>query len=270
MKTICTVALKGGVGKSALSVILAQYAALKKDRRVLFIDTDGQGNSSLTLKTGEHATVSEVTASQMFSESGLTIESDAFVLLQADTAALRVLEQQPDKRNAFATNFRANIEALADQFDLCVVDTAPSTDIRLLSVLVSADFAISPLQLNQEAVSGMGMLLNDPQTGCLAIKEKLNQKLDFLGFLPSAVIQTNNQKTNLTALLSKAGQYMFTSSEGQPMMIRQSTAVPEAMTSGQPLFSTTKTTAREAWKHMVPVFDEILDRMFVTEAQQNA
>ncbi len=269
MKTLCSVALKGGTGKSAISITMAQYAALKKGKRVLYIDTDGQGNSSHTLTKGGHATVSKVHASRVFSDSSLTIESSNFVLLPADTAGLRVLEQQPDKRNAFATNFRTNLAALSGRFDLCVIDTAPSTDIRLLSVLVSADAVLSPLLLTQEAISGMSLLMNDPQTGVVSIKEKLNPNLEFLGFVPNCVVQTNFQKDNLRAVLEKAGQFMFTSASGQPMMFRQTTAVPEAMASGEPIFLNSKSTSREAWKHMRPVFDETLNRLFGTEDPDN-
>ena len=41
------------------------------------------------------------------------------------------------------------------QFDVCVIDTNPNPDIRVIAALASADFVLSPIQLNQEAMDGV-------------------------------------------------------------------------------------------------------------------
>ena len=46
-----------------------------------------------------------------------------------------------------------------------LVDTNPGPDIRVISALASADFVLSPIQLNQEALEGVGALLNHPRVG---------------------------------------------------------------------------------------------------------
>jgi chromosome partitioning protein len=48
-KSICFVNLKGGVGKSTLSVAFAEYLAFVKKQRLLFIDGDPQTNSTAML-----------------------------------------------------------------------------------------------------------------------------------------------------------------------------------------------------------------------------
>ena len=47
-------------------------------------------------------------------------------------------------------------------FDVCVIDTNPNPDIRLIAALASADFVLSPIQLNQEAIDGVRALLQSP------------------------------------------------------------------------------------------------------------
>ena len=49
MKVITTAGNKGGIGKSTISLILAQYLAREKNLKGAFIDLDPQGNSSSSL-----------------------------------------------------------------------------------------------------------------------------------------------------------------------------------------------------------------------------
>ena len=44
-----------------------------------------------------------------------------------------------------------------------MIDTHPNPDIRLIAALASADFVLSPIQLNQEAVDGVKALLTHPR-----------------------------------------------------------------------------------------------------------
>lgn len=53
MKSIATVNFKGGVGKTTVSWILAKYAAEKKDKKVLVVDTDAQMSLTLAVQLEE-------------------------------------------------------------------------------------------------------------------------------------------------------------------------------------------------------------------------
>jgi cellulose biosynthesis protein BcsQ len=53
MKSIATVNFKGGVGKTTVSWILAKYAAEKKNKKVLVIDTDAQMSLTLAVQLQE-------------------------------------------------------------------------------------------------------------------------------------------------------------------------------------------------------------------------
>jgi hypothetical protein len=59
MKGIATVNFKGGVGKTTISWILAKYAAEKRDKKVLVIDTDAQMSLTLAVSLQESGAISE-------------------------------------------------------------------------------------------------------------------------------------------------------------------------------------------------------------------
>ena len=71
-----------------------------------------------------------------------------------------------------------------------MIDTNPNPDIRVIAALASADFVLSPMQLNQEAMDGVSGLLNHERVGLRKIKAVLNAKLVLIGLLPTLVEPT--------------------------------------------------------------------------------
>ncbi|KLB48412.1 chromosome partitioning protein, partial [Xanthomonas euvesicatoria] len=82
-----------------------------------------------------------------------------------------------DGRSEYATNLLSALTEIAPHFDICLIDTNPNPDIRQLASLVVADYVVSPIQLNQEAIDGIGDLLNHPKLGIRKIKATINKKL---------------------------------------------------------------------------------------------
>ena len=96
-----------------------------------------------------------------------------------------------------------------DRLDVCIVDTNPNPDIRVVSALVSADFVLSPIQLNQEALDGVAGLLNHPRVGLRRIKAMLNAKLALIGLLPTMVEATPFQRDNFVQLIEQYSSLMI-------------------------------------------------------------
>jgi hypothetical protein len=86
----------------------------------------------------------------------------------------------------------------------------PNSDIRVIAALASADFVLSPIQLNQEAMDGVSGLLNHERVGLRKIRAVLNSKLVLIGLLPTLVEPTPFQKANFLQVIQ---QY-------HPLMIR--------------------------------------------------
>lgn len=262
MKKLVLANQKGGVGKSAIAVQFAFYLHLKKGLRVLFIDLDHQGNSSKSLAGNSAVTPSKHSAGDILTVKGFSSETTtSFDLYPADNVVLLGLEKQAKKHNEFATNLQAFLKSKEKDYDVCVMDTNPNPDIRQLSALVVSDYVLSPLQLNQESVNGVGDLLNHPTVGFNRIKKAINKKLVLLGVLPNMVEPTKFQQDNFTLFIDKFPHLLISNDKGGFAMIKKSTAIPEAQAGGLPVWEIKKKIARDVFVQMEMSFDLIMKKM---------
>ncbi|MFP1133104.1 ParA family protein [Asticcacaulis sp. W401b] len=263
MKTLVIANQKGGVGKSALVGQFALYAG-KSGLKVLVVDLDHQANTTNALRRNPIVKVLEQASSTLISNSDsvLSPPNVAVALVGADDS-LGGLERRSEHHNRFATTFRRVIET-ASGFDLCVIDTNPNPDIRYACALVTADYVLSPIQLTQEALDGIGGVLNHPRYGLARVRETLNPKLVFLGLLPNLFEKTPFQRRNLELILSRYGNRLLTDDRcqpPQPLALPTRTAIAEAQAAGLFVGEMTKSSARDAWREMKPIFDTLLYRM---------
>lgn len=258
MKTLVLANQKGGVGKSAIGCQLAYYLH-EQNKRVLFVDLDHQSNSTKALKTSKLATVSSLSSTQILSAVETEIEKQAFVLVPADESLLK-FEKQGDLHNAFATHFSNFIKSASAHFDVCLIDTNPNPDVRLIAGMVTADFVLSPIELNQEAIDGIGYLL-----GLIMKVQKVNPKLALMGILPNRVEPTPFQKANFMDLVQYFSGSLIALGEDTSKFafIPTRTAIAEAQAQGVPIWKLSKTSAKEAWREIKPSFVEITRRIGV-------
>lgn len=261
MKTIVLANQKGGVGKSAIAVQFAYFLSVLLGKRVLVIDFDHQRNTSKAIRTGGLATVSALTSSAVLKTKNAGVEHADFVLVAGDPELIK-MEKNAAEHNAYASNLYAFLGAVADQFDVCVIDTNPNPDIRQLASLVVSDFVLSPLQLNQEAIDGIGDLLNHENIGIRKIQATINKKLQLIGILPNIVEPTPFQRNNFRDLSKAFAKLLIPLGSGFAA-IKKSTAIAEAQAAGLPVWKLGKTSAREAWGQMKPVFEKIAQTMGV-------
>ena len=252
MKTLILCNQKGGVGKSAVATLLAYYLA-HRGQRVLAVDLDHQGNFSKPLLLSGRATPAGVTADQLLTSPAPALPTQPFVLVPADRALLG-LERQPALHTPFARQFRTFLAAVNASFDVCVIDTNPNPDIRVIAALVSADFVLSPIQLNQEAMDGVSALLNHERVGLRKIKAVLNPKLTLIGLLPTMVEPTPFQKANFVQIVQQYHPLLIRIGDGPgafASMPRRS-CIAEAQAEGAVLWEMKKTAARDAWHEIEP------------------
>jgi chromosome partitioning protein len=259
MKTLVLCNQKGGVGKSAVATLLAHYLA-HRGQRVLAVDLDHQGNFSKPLLLSGRATAAGVTADQLLTSPAPALPSQPFVLVPADRALLG-LERQPALHTPFARQFRTFLAAVSAAFDVCVIDTNPNPDIRVIAALVSADFVLSPIQLNQEAMDGVSALLNHERVGLRKIKAVLNPKLTLIGLLPTMVEPTPFQKANFVQIVQQYHPLLIRIGDGPgafASMPRRS-CIAEAQAEGAVLWEMKKTAARDAWHEIEPSLRRIAE-----------
>lgn len=252
MKKVVASNQKGGVGKSA---IICQYAHYLNSLglRVLVIDLDHQKNTTKALITGGAVTVANVSAFDMLTKEDQTISNpEAFTLVQA-TPELTAIEKNGTLHNSFATNYQKFLKSVDPLFDVCLIDTNPNPDIRQVASLIVSDYVLSPIQLNQEAIDGIGGLLKQIQ----AINQKLNPNLKLIGILPNIVEPTPFQKDNLKAIVQHFSKYLIKNSDGSYAFVKKTTAIAEAQALGIPTNKLGKTSGFTAWAELKIVFESI-------------
>jgi chromosome partitioning protein len=259
MKTLVLCNQKGGVGKSAVATLLSHYLA-QHGRRVLAIDLDHQGNFSKPLRLSGRATVSTFASDALMTGVPPPLPDQPFVLIPG-TRALLDLERQPALHTPFARHFRTFLAAVDDAFDVCVIDTNPNPDIRVIAALASADFVLSPMQLNQEAMDGVSGLLNHDRVGLRKIKAVLNSKLSLIGLLPTLVEPTPFQKANFLQIVQQYDPLMIRIGDGPGAYasIPRRSSIAEAQSEGAVLWEMKKTAARDAWREIEPSLSRIAD-----------
>ena len=145
---------KGGVGESAIGTQRACYSA-HIGVRVLYLDLDRQRDSANLISRSKLAVVAPFTASQLLRGPPSPLPVGTFVLVASD-GQLSGLEREPANHNDCGNHLAALISANAALFDPCIIDTNPNPDIRYGAALVDADYVLSPVQLNQAALEGIG------------------------------------------------------------------------------------------------------------------
>lgn len=281
MKILVLANQKGGVGKSAVGCQLAYYLNLLLGLRILYLDFDHQKNSTKSLSSSGKVAVAQFTATQLLAGKAAELPERDFVLVPGDDE-LSTLERQPEKHNDFVNALQQFLEKHAERFDVCIIDTNPNPDIRYAAALVNGDFVLSPIQLNQEAIDGIGSLLAHKRYGYRKIKQVVNQKLELIGILPNLVEATPFQKSNFEQLVASFSQLLIpivAKGKKSFAFIPTRTAIAEAQAAGVPLWQLrqavpedqkgktdpatmpVRTSARDAWREIKPAFEEITKRM---------
>jgi chromosome partitioning protein len=265
MKTLLVATQKGGVGKSAVLCQFAHYLHFQLCLRVLVIDLDDQGNSSRSLERAQKATAMGITASTIFMNDDVQIATDLlpFSVVKADEV-LRRLVEQPDEFPRYQANLRRFLDVVAHSIDVCLIDCAPTADLRTVYAQSIADFMLSPIQLSQEAVEGVAETING-RRGVRRIQATLNPALQFIGILPNMVEQTPVQQTNGREVAARFATYLIPDPAvpGRVLTIPRRSSIAEAQAGGLPLWELgrTKTAARDAWREVLPCFEAIGARM---------
>lgn len=254
MRVITLANQKGGVGKSTLSCLLAFYLAEKQNGRVLAIDADSQRNLSKTLRQFDI----DIPTTALFSDKPIALpEVRKAITLIHGTRDLTDIELGTGKQaNQRIRTFAAHIEALAEHFDFCLIDPPPTLGVRMVSALASADFVVTPIELEEYSTDGVKEMM---QT-VFGTRQQWNPRLKFLGMLANRVMFNSvRQKEALTDLLANFSQFVL------PCKISTRAAIPRALEEGVPVWKHTTTAARAASAEVLTAFDAIMKAMEPTE-----
>lgn len=172
---------KGGVGKTTTAINLSAACALK-GKRVLLLDLDPQGNSSLSFV--EPQTING-SAFEFFTEVDEPCENFIY------QTKVKKLDIVPSKINLakleaklvgdFDAIFRLRdrIEKVRSNYDLIFIDTPPTLGLITVNALVAANHVLIPIQSSYFALEGTDDLLETIEK----VRSRPNPELELLGVL---------------------------------------------------------------------------------------
>jgi chromosome partitioning protein len=178
MITIAIANQKGGVSKTHTTHALGEALA-QLGEQVLLVDVDPQ--SSLTTACGVLAT--DHSLAQVLSndtEIGAVLRPvGEFLTLAPSDIALANTELDLVNRMGRENELIRALKPIANQFDVCLIDTAPSLGLLAVNALNAADGALVPTLPQVQDLRGLGLFLQTLNR----IRDRLNPELETVGIL---------------------------------------------------------------------------------------
>ena len=192
---------KGGVGKTTTSVNLAASLAAYK-QRVLLVDLDPQGNSTMGVGINKHqckTSVYHVLTEKVAIEDAIVPCPKAKIHLLPSNDDLVAAEVELMQEIGRETRLRHALKRVASNYDYIIIDCPPSLNMLTVNAMVASDGVIIPMQCEYYALEGLSALNNTIKQ----IAKLINPSLRIEGILRTMYDPRNSLTNAVSAQLRK-------------------------------------------------------------------
>ncbi len=220
---------KGGVGKTTTTINLGAALA-ETGRKILLVDFDPQGSASVGLGVNPHTlerTIYNLLLSRTIDASDVIVPTgvEGMDILPANID-LSAAELQLVSEVAREHTLKRVLDRLRPDYDIILIDCAPSLGLLTVNALTAADKVLTPLECEFFALRGIA-LLTDTIT---KVKDRLNPDLEMLGILGTMFdARTLHSREVLDRVIQAFGETVFHT------VIRRTVKFPETTVAGEPI-----------------------------------
>ncbi len=228
-KVISIANQKGGVGKTTTAINIAAILA-KKNKKVLLIDADPQGNATSGLGVSKESPFSTYDILINDVEIVNTIQKVDIKNLDICPTNMSLAGAEVELVGAVGREYRLKdkIDKAKDNYDYIFIDCPPSLGLITLNALTASDSVLIPVQCEYFALEGVGELLKTIDL----VRKYYNRNLTIEG----AVLTMYDPRTKLSNQVVKEVNKYFENRVFETLIPRN-VRLSEAPSYGKPIIT---------------------------------